>query len=137
MKHKLGKSSLLKLSSVRDDLYKVVVRANEISNTKYGLDFGVGEGARTYERQVTMLNAGATTTLKSRHIIRPNESKCHAVDLYAYVGGEYVDEVKYYQVIAKSMFQAAIELGVQIEWGGHWVSFRDLFHFQLSWEFYP
>ena len=119
MKHKLGTNSLIKLRSVHEDMFKVVVRANEICNNKYNLDFGVGETARTKGRQADMVSTGASTTMNSRHIIRPNENKCHAVDLYAYVGGKYIDEFKHYQIIAKAMFQAAIEFGVQIEWGGH------------------
>jgi peptidoglycan L-alanyl-D-glutamate endopeptidase CwlK len=30
------------------------------------------------------------------------------------------------------MKQAAMDLGVQIEWGGDWTSFKDGPHFQLS-----
>jgi peptidoglycan L-alanyl-D-glutamate endopeptidase CwlK len=35
------------------------------------------------------------------------------------------------------MFQAAEEKGVDIDWGGHWKSFPDGPHYQLSWKKYP
>lgn len=113
------------------------MRANVICNERYNVDFGVAETARTASRQEQMISTGASTTRNSRHLIRKGESRCHAVDLTPYVEGSYSDKFEYYQRVAASMFQAAIELGIQIEWGGLWVSLRDAPHFQLSWRQYP
>ncbi len=35
------------------------------------------------------------------------------------------------------MKQAAEELGVEIVWGGDWVTIKDGPHFQLDWKQYP
>ena len=78
MGFKLGKKSLEKLNGVHPDLVKVVKRAIELTE----IDFSVGEGLRTLEKQKEYLAKGATTTLKSRHLTG------HAVDLFAFVGKE-------------------------------------------------
>lgn len=42
-----------------------------------------------------------------------------------------------YAKLAKAMKQAAKELGVPLEWGSDWKSFKDGPHFQLPWKQYP
>jgi peptidoglycan L-alanyl-D-glutamate endopeptidase CwlK len=69
--------------------------------------------------------------MNSRHLTG------HAVDLGAYVDGEIRWDWPLYYKIADAMFQAAEHAGVDIDWGGHWKTFPDGPHFQLSWEKYP
>ena len=64
MMFKLGKKSQKALIGVHPDIVKVVTRALEISV----IDFAVIEGLRTLERQKVLYPAGATKTLKSRHL---------------------------------------------------------------------
>ena len=78
MPFKLGARSLTRLKGVHPDLVKVVTRAIEIST----LDFTVLEGLRSLERQQALVEAGASQTLKSRHLTG------HAVDLGAWVDGQ-------------------------------------------------
>lgn len=119
---KLSKSSLDKLQGVKKPLVDVVKRAIELSE----VDFGVSEGVRTLERQKALYEAKKSLTMNSRHLTGD------AVDVYAWVNG-YVDwNFSNYEKIAKAMFKAAEELGIEIEWGGSWKSFRDGPHFQLK-----
>ena len=127
MTYKLGPTSLLRLQDVHPDLVKVVERAIQLSE----IDFTVLEGRRTKERQAELLKAGATTTMNSRHLTG------HAVDLGAFVGGEVRWDWPLYHKIAASVKQAAKEVGVPIEWGGDWKTFKDGPHYQLPWRAYP
>lgn len=129
---KFSKRSLDRLQGVHPDLVKVVHRALEIST----VDFAVLEGVRTAERQKTLVDSGASQTLNSRHIPgRDGFSK--AVDLGAWVDGEIRWDWPLYHKIAKAMKTAAQELGVPIEWGGDWRTFKDGPHFQLPRKEYP
>lgn len=123
----LSRLSLSRLVGLHPDLVKVVKRAIEITE----VDFRVGEGLRTVERQKQLKAAGATTTLNSRHLTG------HAVDLIALVGGEVRWDWPLYHKIAAAMKQAAKELNVPLEWGGNWKTFKDGPHYQLPWASYP
>lgn len=126
--HKFSKSSIEKLEKLHPDLRKVVYRALELSRR----DFGVSETLRTVQRQKEMVASGKSQTMHSRHIPGENESgECEAVDIYAYVG-KVTYEPKYYRSIAKAMFEASFELGIEIEWGGMWESLNDMPHYQLK-----
>lgn len=123
----LGKRSRERLKGVHPDLVRVVQRAIQITP----VDFTVGEGLRTLQRQRELLAAHATTTMRSRHLTG------HAVDLIALVQGEPRWDWPLYHKLADAMKQAAAECGVPIEWGGDWTTFKDGPHFQLPWGQYP
>ena len=127
MTFSLSAKSQLKLALVHPDLKKVVEEAIKIST----VDFAVGEGIRTLERQRELVAAGASHTMNSRHL--------HglAVDLFALVGGRVTWQPVVYNQIANAMLTAAAKLHYPIIWGGSWVSFPDLVHFELSRKFYP
>ena len=127
MPFKLSARSLSKLKGVHPDLVKVVHRAIELTP----VDFGVTEGLRSVARQRQLVAAGASRTMKSRHLTG------HAVDVVAYVGGKVAWDWPLYGRIAEAMKAAATELGVPIEWGGDWRSFKDGPHFQLPSAAYP
>ncbi|MEY1599168.1 M15 family metallopeptidase [Escherichia coli] len=42
-----------------------------------------------------------------------------------------------FRLVADAMLQAGDELGIDVEWGGNWTSFKDGPHFQLSRKSYP
>ena len=123
----LEASSIAKLKGVHPDLVKVIMRAAELSP----VPFRVTEGLRTLARQKQLLADGATTTLKSRHLTG------HAIDIVPLVGGKPRWDWPLYYKIAPVIKQVAKDLGVEIEWGGDWKSFKDGPHFQLSWKKYP
>ena len=125
--YKLSKVSETNLVGVHPELVAVVRRAIEITS----VDFRVIEGLRTLERQRQLVKAGASQTLRSRHLTG------HAVDLAAMVGGKVRWDWPLYPKIAMAMKYAASDLKVPIEWGGDWRDFKDGPHFQLPWFNYP
>ena len=118
---KLGATSLARLKGVHPDLVKVVKRAIELTKQ----DFTVLEGLRTKERQKQLVAKGASKTMNSYHITG------HAVDVAPIVNGQVSWDWKYYYPVRDAMKAAAKELGVKIEWGGDWKSFKDGPHFQI------
>ena len=82
MSFKLSDRSLSRLRGVHPDLVKVVKAAIDVTD----VDFGVGIGLRTEEEQAALVAKGASQTMKSKHL-RQDDGFCHAVDLFAYVGG--------------------------------------------------
>ena len=125
--YKLGPRSLMRLKGVHPDLVKVVQHAIDISD----VDFTVLEGLRTIERQRELVKAGASQTLKSRHLTG------HAVDLAAWVDDQVDWSWPLYDKIAKAMKSAAADLKIPLEWGGDFKTFKDGPHFQLPWKDYP
>jgi peptidoglycan L-alanyl-D-glutamate endopeptidase CwlK len=125
--YKLGARSRQRLKGVHPDLVRVVERAIEIST----VDFTVLEGLRTPERQKTLMEAGASQTLNSRHITG------HAVDLGVWVEDEVRWDWPLYHKLAAAMKEAAKQLGVAIVWGGDWRTFKDGPHFELNRKNYP
>ena len=124
---RLSSRSQSNLRGIHPDLRRVVERAIEITP----VDFTVIEGLRTKERQRELVDSGASRTMNSRHLTG------HAVDLAAWVDGAINWEWPHYHKIAAAMKQAAAELGIRIEWGGDWKSFKDGPHFQLPFKDYP
>ena len=123
---RLSSRSLEKLAHVHPHLTWVIHRAIEITP----VDFAVVEGIRTLARQKQLVAAGASKTMKSRHLTG------HAVDLAPYVAGKIRWDWPLFYRLAPAVKQAAADVGVPIEWGGDW-KFKDGPHFQLPWSAYP
>ncbi|MBV5311538.1 M15 family metallopeptidase [Chromatium okenii] len=122
----LSTRSLNNLIHVHPDLIGVV----ELAIQKTPVDFCVTEGLRSPERQARLVKAGASKTLKSRHLTG------HAVDLAAIVDGKIRWDWPLYFKIAEAMKAAAKEENVSIVWGGDW-KMKDGPHFELSRKVYP
>lgn len=141
---KLSSTSESRLKGVHKDLCRVVRRALELSEQ----DFSVLEGLRSPERQRELVDQGASKTLRSRHLTG------HAVDLAPYHGrgispwpshhpGERERYTEAFNAVARSMFEAADELEVLVQWGSDWdldgiptpmdpdEDFTDMPHFQI------
>jgi peptidoglycan LD-endopeptidase CwlK len=127
MTFNLSAKSLGRLAGVHPRLQAVVKLAIQMTP----VDFAVLEGVRTIERQRELFKAGASTTMRSRHL------SGHAVDLGAIVDGQVRWDWPLYHRVAAAVKAAAQQLGVPIEWGGDWESFKDGPHFQLPWSEYP
>lgn len=123
----LSDRSKARLVGVHPRMVEIVWRAITITP----IDFAVTEGVRSIERQRELLQAGASTTMRSRHLTG------HAVDLAAYIGAEVRWDWPLYHKLAEAMKEAARQLGTPIEWGGDWTTFKDGPHFQLPWKEYP
>ena len=115
------------LIGVHPDLARVVRRAAELSDTP----FVVTEGLRTMKRQRELVAAGASKTLRSRHLTG------HAIDFAPLVGGEVTWKWPPFALVAAAFKRAAAELAVPIGWGGDWRSFRDGPHIELDRKAYP
>ena len=70
-------------------------------------------------------------------------SHAHAVDLAPMIDfdGDGKPEVRWdwalYEKLASAMKKAAVDLKVNIVWGGDWISFKDGPHFELDRKVYP
>ena len=122
-----GGRSINRMAGLHPDLKKVMNQAILATD----LDFTVLEGLRSLERQKQMVESGASTTLNSRHL------DGHAVDIAPFVGGEVRWDWPLYYKLAVIVKAAAKEVGVPIEWGGDWKTFKDGPHWQLPWAKYP
>lgn len=122
MSFRLSKRSIDRLEGVHPALVGVVREA--ILRTP--VDFMVTEGLRTSARQAALVRAGASRTLKSRHLTG------HAVDVAALVGGQVRWDWPLYPRIAEAFKAAAREQGVALVWGGDWPRLRDGPHFELD-----
>lgn len=102
----------------------------------YGLGpFSITEGMRTRERQVELVESGASKTLNSRHLTG------HAVDvgLWVQLDGKLTLRWDWplYEQFAQHVQLHADALGIKIVWGGSWKTFKDGPHFQLDEKIYP
>lgn len=127
MTYVLGRRSRARLRGVHPDLSRVLERAIAITP----VDFAVVEGLRTPARQQALVAAGASQTMRSRHLTG------HAADIAPYVDGAIRWDWPLFHQIAPAVKQAAAELRVPIEWGGDWRAFSDGPHWQLPWPEYP
>lgn len=118
---KLSLGSLAKLKGVHPDLVRVIKKAAEMTK----VEFAVIEGLRTLERQKQLVAAGASKTLKSRHLTG------HAADVVPLVDGRIRWDWPLYHKLAPFIKAAARAENVPIEWGGDWKSFPDGPHWQL------
>ena len=127
MAYSFGKRSMQRLEGLHCDLVKVMMHAIATSPT----DFTVLEGMRTLARQKQLFKEGATRTMNSRHLTG------HAIDVAPLVNGQVRWDWPLYAKLAAHIKQAAKEVGVAIEWGGDWKTFKDGPHWQLPFKKYP
>lgn len=123
----LDERSLKNLVGVHPELVRVVHRTAELSD----IDFIVTEGLRMMKRQRELVAAGASKTLRSRHLTG------HAIDFAPVVGGEVTWKWPPFHLIADAFKRAGRELGVAIVWGGDWLRFKDGPHIELDRKVYP
>ncbi len=123
------------LKKLHPDLARVVRRAAASLTGELG--FVVTCTLRTLEEQKRLYAAGASKTMRSRHLPGKSNGLSHAVDLAATLGGKVKWDWPLYAKLAKAMQDAARIEKVPVEWGGSWPRFRDGPHFQLPWAKYP
>lgn len=123
------------LAKVEPDLARVIRAAAQGPQP-----FVIVYGIRTEEAERQAVATGHSQTMHSRHLPDKNGLSA-AVDVAAIIGGkisfapgreEYV-----FSQIAKQIMDASRRLGVPVEWGGDWHSFKDWGHFQLPWSYAP
>jgi len=128
MSFALSKRSKERMVGVHPYLVLVANRAIQITQ----VDFGIPQdgGVRTAERQRVLFDDKASkcdgTVKKSYH------QSARALDFYAYVDGKASWDKGHLAQVAAACLQAAIELDIDIEWGGLWNNFPDFPHIQLK-----
>ncbi|WP_395943180.1 M15 family metallopeptidase [Brevundimonas sp.] len=127
MSFRLSTRSRARLKGVNPALVAVV----EAAIARTPVDFMITEGLRTADRQAALVKAGASRTLKSRHLTG------HAVDVAALVDGQVRWDWPLYGRIAAAFKAAALDLKTPIVWGGDWKNLRDGPHFELDRKFFP
>lgn len=121
MTYSPGTASKGHLEGLCDDMTQVVMRAYEISE----VDFSVIESNRTEVQQWKNVELGVSWTMDSDHLKQDEDATgVLAVDLYPWVNGKTSHDPEHYNLLAKAMFRATGELGVQIKWGGFWTGRR-------------
>lgn len=126
MAYAFGSTSLQRQEGVHPLLRECAERV-----LSYGiLDLTVPQfgGLRTLEDQRELVASGASQTLNSLHRIQ-DTGYGHALDLVPYP--VKWDDLFRFAMMGSLMFRAANEIGMPLEWGGHWKSFKDYPHFQL------
>jgi peptidoglycan L-alanyl-D-glutamate endopeptidase CwlK len=118
----LSEKSLAKMAGVDARLQAVIGAAAAICP----LDFQVSEGLRSRQRQQMLCMAGKSTTLNGQHCLG------RAVDIFVIKDGAADWNFENYRTVAKAVKKAAAQLGIEIEWGGDWIHFKDGPHFQLK-----
>ncbi len=103
-----------------------LVRLFEAVAKDPAVDFIVTEGIRTRERQAELVAKGASTTFSSRHL------DGRAVDIAVRINGKVTWEFSAYREFADTVKAHAKELGIAIQWGGDWRTFKDGPHFQVT-----
>lgn len=122
--------SLSNLEGVHPDLVEVCKLAGEIADER-GLDFILTDGCRTIEEQRQFVAEGKSQTMHSRHL------GGLAVDYVARVDRRASYDGPAMKAISECFKEAASRLGIPVEWGGDWKSFKDTPHIQLAKERYP
>jgi peptidoglycan L-alanyl-D-glutamate endopeptidase CwlK len=123
----LNEKSTERLAGVHEDLVKVVHKAVELA-TEAGLEFQITEGVRSLARQRQLVAAGASTTMKSRHLTGD------AFDFVPVVSGEVSWKWPAFWPLVEIFEKAAKELDIRIECGARWRKFPDGPHVQRPWK---
>lgn len=127
MSFRLSRRSRAHLEGVHPALVAVV----EAAIVRTPVDFMITEGLRTQARQTALVKAGASRTIRSRHLTG------HALDVAALVNGQVRWDWPLYGRIAEAFKAAAVDLKTPLIWGGDWKTLRDGPHFELDRKAFP
>jgi peptidoglycan L-alanyl-D-glutamate endopeptidase CwlK len=116
-----------RLKGVHPDLVRVFRRAARDGAPR----FAVIEGLRTIKRQRELVAAGASRTMRSRHI------HGFAIDIAPIIGGKISWDWPAYHPLAAAIKKAATAERVTLTWGGDWRTFKDGPHWELPHASYP
>jgi peptidoglycan L-alanyl-D-glutamate endopeptidase CwlK len=123
----LSQRSRARLIGVHPDLVEIV----KLAIQRTAVDFTVVEGVRTLAQQREYVTKGASQTMNSYHLPQA-DGLGHAVDLAPLVRGAIPwNDWQAFADLAGVVKACAAELGVPVEWGGDWKSFKDGPHFQI------
>lgn len=101
-----------------------------INEASKDIDFRITCGLRTVQEQRVLFSKGYSKTMKSKHL-KQDDGYAHAFDFVPLPFTSW-DDIRPFYKVADVLKRAAVKLGIQIEWGGDWVSFKDFPHIQLK-----
>lgn len=113
---KFGGRSQAELTQVHEDL----VRVHDEALPRSPVDYGIIDGARTRDEQRELVNAGASFTMESRHLLTGDPPLAKATDAVPFVRGKYRWEWGPIYKMATAILSAARDLDVALRWGGVW-----------------
>lgn len=134
-----SKSSITRLKSCSPDIERIAMAAISIASNRkmHCPDFGISAGLRTVAEQQALYAKGRTS--KGSIVTNcdgVNTKSVHqsgdAIDFYAYVDGKANYEPGNIALIATCFFEAASNLGIDVDWGGSFRSISDGAHFEIS-----
>ena len=128
MSYKLSSKSKERLMGVDERILQIVDLALTISN----MDFGIPAdgGIRTAARQKELFDKKVSKCDGYKNKSYHQTGK--AFDVYAYTDGKASWSRDHLLQVAVAILQAASLLEYKLEWGGLWVSFVDMPHFQIK-----
>lgn len=126
--HRYGKKSVAHLD---DDVHYDLVRLCYLALKYSPYDIGITSSKRTIEEQEVLFKNGDTWTMDSKHLIQP-DGTVHAIDFIVYTKDGVSWKKGHYRKVIQAFVRAAIELGIQVEFGGLWESVFDGPHVELS-----
>lgn len=139
--------SLAVLATVKPELRWLAHDAIGIANKRklYCPDFGISSGFRTAEEQFELFKKGrafaygewkitdleAVITNCDGYDVKSAHQSGYALDFFAYVDGKANYEPCNLALIATCFFEAASDLGLNIDWGGSFKSICDAPHIEI------
>jgi len=125
---KLSDRSKERLNGVDERIHEII----ELALTLTKVDFGIPSdgGLRSKERQKELFDQKVSKCDGYKN--RSYHQTGKAFDIYAYVNGKASWGSDDITNVAAAILQAASVLGYKLEWGGLWINFVDMPHFQLS-----
>lgn len=125
--HTFSVSSLQKMVGVKEILREIMTEV--LSQSPF--DFKITEGLRTLERQKMLVASGKSWTMKSKHLIGD------AVDICIIIDNKACWDHAPYLAVSKIFKEVAISKGVNVRWGGDFISksgkpLVDAVHFELN-----
>lgn len=130
MSFKLSKTSLARRAGIDSRLIEI----DDLALKKSKVDFGHPEyaGLRTTEDQQEMFKRGVSQCDGVNN--RSKHQDGLALDFYAFVDGKASWHPPHLAMVAVAYFEAANELGYEIEWGGSWSTKETIEGINYGWD---
>jgi peptidoglycan L-alanyl-D-glutamate endopeptidase CwlK len=126
--YQLSKRSSQHLEGVNPLLIDVIKLALRITK----VDFGIPpSGGKRTAKQQKVLFAGGLSECDGYEKLSKHQSG-DAFDVFAYVDGKASWDIDDLNEVATAILAAASQLGVSLVWGGHFKSFTDRPHFEIT-----
>ena len=127
---KLSANSLKHLVGIDARLIELVKEAIKVSS----IDFGIPStgGLRTSTEQRALFNKIPKVSACDGLVRRSKHQDGVAFDVYAYVDGKASWEPEHLTTVSKCILATAKKLDIPIKWGGNFIGFVDMPHFEID-----